>query len=164
MKGGCGMIKFRLKSALVSILLAAGAFGIWYFYLEPSLIFTKTRTKQMLNLSTAVVAFNTIHNRLPGSLEEMVSSGILPRVGKIYYSPLAHETLSLKPLPYQECEFEFEFGVETTLIMIPQKTYSQKKATKRFNWLLQERRVLPVQRGTTFADPSATNRLELLTR
>ena len=130
----------------------------WYFAVEPILILIKTNQKQMFELSNSVVAFSTINNRLPRSLEEMVAAGVLPTVGTIYFSPLLHDSLSLKEVPYQKAEFEFEFTDDKATVMIPTETYRRKQMNWRYKLWLPTKHSLEVLRGTRFDDLSVTNR------
>src|SRR6266568_2730831 len=139
--------KWLLAAGSVFILASV---SVWYFLAEPILILMKTKEKQMIEIANSVVAFNTIHNRLPRSVDEMVATGVLPNVGEIYYSPLVHESLFLRPLPYQHAEFEFDFNEEKTTIMISAETYRQKAEKLRFGWLLPKNRKIEVRGGTKF--------------
>jgi hypothetical protein len=152
----------RLRWPGIGLLLAASLSWYWYFYVEPSLIYMATRDKHMFAIEEGVIAFNTLRNRLPTNVEEMILAQVLPKVGKIYYCPLAHESLFPKSLPYQNAEYEFRFSSEDVTIMIPESIYAQKRMTTRFSWLLPARRIIKVDSGTTFSSTNSV--LDLIER
>jgi len=126
---------------ILSLLLAS--WGYWHFKLEPVLLVNKTRYGNMLWLSWAIQEFDTKHGRLPKSLQEMVNDKSLPAEGRIYFSCMKHQSLILKKIPYEQCEFDLRFETNRVVISIPSNVFSEP----RFSFMFPEKRSLNVEAG-----------------
>ena len=123
---------------------------IWYAYLCPRLLWKCTYEGHIVPMSEAVITFSTRYHRLPASLGELVSTGILPASGKIYSSPLNHESFFLKPISSERSEFEFDYLPDQVIIRLPLSVYREKRAKWRFTWLREDSLKRSVPQGAKY--------------
>ena len=71
--------------------------------------------------------YNGKYNRLPKSLEEVVSAGFLPEKSKIYYCPVKHNRLFSKKLLYSECEYNITFDSNAVVISVPNEVFDNEQ-------------------------------------
>ena len=104
---------------------------IGLYYLRYSIIIYNTRYGHLIPIQYAIRNYATKYRKLPTSLAEIVEVDALPKSGKIYYSPLQHNSLFVNDvLPFNKCEYEFVFSPTAINIQVPytvwQKNWSSK--------------------------------------
>lgn len=147
------MIGKILKFTAVALVIAAAAgAGYWQFRLAPYYWASHARHKSMQQIKEGVAAFNTKHDRLPVSLDELVSDGSLPAEGKIYYSAMKHRSLNARSLSYRDCEFDLQFSKDAVIVSIPDAVF----ADKTFDFLPADQRSLVITAGVKILEPGKT--------
>lgn len=117
---------FRAALGAAAVLIAAAA-AYWHFVLAPYCWVSYARHKNMERLAAAVSGFNFSKERLPRSLDELVSAGFLPAEGPMFFSTVRHRTLTARPLPFRECEYDLTFSSDSVTIRIPREDLADKK-------------------------------------
>lgn len=140
---------FAFTAVALVLAVAAGA-GYWHFRLAPYYWANYTRHKSMQQIKEGIATFSTKHDRLPVSLEELVSDGSLPAESKIYYSAMKHRSLNARSLSYRDCEFELQFDKDAVIVSIPDAVF----ADKTFDFLPANQRSLVITAGVKILDPS----------
>jgi len=104
----------------------------------------------MIGISFGIKGFNTINNRLPKNLKEVVDGGFLPEKSRLYFCPMKHHTPFSKSLPYTECEYEYEFEPNQVVIKIPDEVCEHR----RFKWITDYEKELIVYKDNYLFYPS----------
>jgi hypothetical protein len=139
------------KIVAVAFLSIAGAIWLaWHFLWAPRVLWAVTYEGHLLPLSEAVIRFSTKYDRLPTNVVEMVSVGVLPRTSTLYFSPITHESVFPRTLPFDQSDFVMEFSSEEVRIKIPHSIYAEKRRQRRFNWLGDDSLTRTVAKGTKF--------------
>ena len=141
--------KIARAAALVLVIAAVAGAAYWHMRLAPYYWVSHARHKSMQQLSEGVAVFNTKHDRLPVSLDELVSDGSLPAEGTLYYSAMKHRSLFTRPLPYRACEFEISFQKDMVVVRIPEAVF----ADKRYDFVPEEQRSMVITAGVKTIDP-----------
>jgi hypothetical protein len=121
-----GNMEFRKIILPVIILttvlgLAVPSYSLWNHRLKPGIFWDKTYYYHMKQIEGGIACYNGKYNRLPKSLDEVVSSEFLPEESDIYFCMVMHNSLFSKNISYCECEFEITFDPNIVVIRIPEK-------------------------------------------
>ena len=99
----------------------------------------------MPRICNGIVRFENDTGRLPHSLEEVVKEGYLPNESKIYNCPLLNNSMFLKSIKYDRCEYELIFKPNEVRIAIPEKVFENPKFERYDSSVIM---YLKIKRGT----------------
>jgi len=96
-------MKFKKIKLTITIVIGIVvlSYAFWVYYLKPAILWDQTYWGNMLELRCDISAFKGKFGRLPTSLEEMVSAGVLPEKSNITFIDLSqptHNPIELKKL------------------------------------------------------------------
>jgi hypothetical protein len=101
---------------------------VFYLYRNalPSILWQRTRYENMNRISIGIKLYNGKYDRLPKSLNEVVTAGFLPEKSKIYYCPIKHNHFFSKELLYSECEYVVTFDPNVVVISVSEEVWDNK--------------------------------------
>jgi hypothetical protein len=123
-----GFKKIILPIVILTIVLslAVPSYLLWNHHLKPAILWDKTYYYHMSQIRGGIACYNGKYNRLPESLDEVVSSGFLPEESDIYFCLVMHNSLFSKNISYRECEFEITFDPNIIVIHLPEKVLEKE--------------------------------------
>jgi len=129
--------KFKKIILTIVIVVFVLVYIFWSYILKPSRLWHETYWNHRLALGSAISQYQSEFGRLPKSLEDMVSTGILPQRSNIFSCPILHGTSGGKVISYTECEYTIIFDPNKIVISIPKEVFNKrgyKVDEKRVKW------------------------------
>lgn len=116
-----GNMRFKPVIILTIVLgLAVPSYLLWNHLLKPGILWDKTYYYHMSQIRGGIACYNGKYDKLPKSLDEVVSSGFLPKESDVYFCLVMHNSLFSKNISYRECEFEITFDPNIIVISLPE--------------------------------------------